>query len=484
MTALDYTIIAVYFGLIIYIGSSFGISQKSLKDYFLGGRNVPWWAAMFSGIATIASAISYLGAPGVAFKGDYTLHQYRLGLPVAMLFLSLVMLPYFYNKQRFSIYQYLEERFDLKTRLFTSGLFIMLKVCYLGIAMYAPALVIDQMFGISIWYVVFFVGLFTTAYTLLGGIKAVIWTDTLQLVILLSGLLIVVLIAVGKIDGGFGAVIETAQEHNKFRFFNWSWSLTEKYTLLGGLIGGGFFLLTQYGTDQAELQRFLTTKTLRQSNFALMSTLVVTFGLGLLIFFIGTTLFVFYTAFPEKGGLDLPSNQIFPKFILEELPAGIKGLLVAGVLSAAMSTISSVLNSLTTVGITDFYNRFSSKEAGVKLARTVTLCLGLLGIGLAGLMGYLGNILETAMTLNSFFGGPLVGVFLIGMMNKRAHANPAFIGLCGGFALAIYLGFFTKISFLWYGVFAAATTTGITWILSLLLPDTPRSRNLQEATES
>ena len=197
-----------------------------------------------------------------------------------------------------------------------------------------------------------------------------------------------------------------------------------------------------------------------------MATLVITFGFGLFVFFIGTTLFAFYTEFPEKGALVLESNQIFPKFILEELPVGIKGLLVASILSAAMSTISSVLNSVTTVGISDFYNRFKKEEASVMLARTVTLCLGLVGIGLAGFMGSLGNILEIGMTLNSFFGGPLVGVFLIGMLNKRVRANPAFIGLCCGFAFSIYMGFFTEISFLWYGAFSALFTAGTTWILS------------------
>jgi SSS family transporter len=474
MRPVDYLIIAVYFSLIILIGSCFSSSQKSLKDYFLGGRSVPWWAAMFSGIATIVSAISYLGAPGVAFKGDYTLHQYRLGLPIAMLVLGLVMLPYFYNNQRYSIYQYLEERFDLKTRLFTSALFILLKICFLGVAMYAPALVLREMFGLSIWYVVGFVGLFTTVYTLLGGIKAVIWTDSMQLIVLLSGLLVVALIAIGKTDGGLATVIELGQAKEKFRFFNFSWSLTEKYTFLGGLIGGAFFILTQFGTDQAELQRFLTTKTLKQSNIALMGTLVFTFAFGLFVFFIGTILFAFYTEFPEKGAMALPSSQVLPKFIIEELPVGIKGLLVASILSAAMSTISSVLNSVTTVGVTDFYNRFARNEASVGFARSITLILGITGIGLAGLMGSLGNILETAMRLNSFFGGPLVGVFLAGMLCRRTHANPAFIGLSVGFLFSIYLGFFTSISFLWYGAFTAIATATITVVLSLLIPD-PRT---------
>lgn len=470
MRPVDYLIIAVYFSLIIWIGSSFSSGQKSLKDYFLGGRSVPWWAAMFSGIATIVSAISYLGAPGVAFASDFTLHQYRLGLPIAMLVLGLVMLPYFYNNQRYSIYTYLEARFDLKTRLFTSALFILLKICYLGVAIYAPALVLREMFGISIWYVVIFVGLFTTTYTILGGIKAVIWTDTMQLIVLLTGLLIVAYIAVGKTGGGLSTVIDVAQANEKFRFFNFSWSFTEKYTVLGGLIGGGFFLLTQYGTDQAELQRFLTTKSLKQSNIALMGTLLFTFLFGLFVFFIGTVLFAFYSEFPEKGASALPSSQIMPKFIIEELPVGIKGLMVASILSAAMSTISSVLNSVTTVGISDFYNRFSQSESSVFLARGVTLLVGVIGIGLAGLMGSLGNILETGMKLNSFFGGPLVGVFLVGMLSKRAHSNAAFVGLTCGFAFSVYLGFFTQISFLWYGAFSAILTASVAWTASLLWP--------------
>lgn len=473
MTPLDYCIIALYFGIIIAIGAAFSKSQKSLKDYFLGSRNMPWWAAMLSGIATIVSAISYLGAPGVAFASDYTLQQYRLGMPVTMLILGLFMLPYFYNNQRYSIYTYFEDRFDLKTRLFTSALFILLKIGYLGIAIYAPALVIKEMFGLPIWQVVTFVGAFTIAYTILGGIKAVIWTDCTQLAILLFGLFLVAYIATSKTAGGLEAVIELGQAEDKFRFFNFSWSLTEKYTFLGGLVGGGFFLLTIYGTDQAELQRFLTTRTLRESNLALMSTLVFTFLFSLFVFFIGTTLFAFYSQNPDKGAMGIPSSQVMPKFIIEELPGGVKGLLVASILSAAMSTVSSVLNSVTTVGISDFYNRFARDEASVRFARLATLGIGLIGMALASLMGRLGNILETGMTLNSFFGGPLVGAFLLGMLSRRARPTAAFVGLCFGFAFAIYLGFFTAISFLWYGLFSALATALCGYLLSLAFP--PRS---------
>jgi SSS family solute:Na+ symporter len=470
MTAIDYAIVALYFALIVGVGVSFSGSQKSLKEYFLGGQNVPWWAAAFSGIATLVSAVSYLSAPGVAAAGNYTLHQYRLGLPLAILLLCWVMLPFFHRQQRYSIYEYFEERFDLKTRLFASGLFVVLKVCYIGLATYAPALVIEKMFGWSTWPVVIFVGVTTTLYTVLGGLKAVIWTDTLQLFVLMGGLVAVAFVLIGRIDGGLGEVVAVGTAHDKFRFLDFSFDLTTRYTFWGGLVGGAFFLLTQYGVDQAELQRFMATRSLREGNIALVATLLATFAFGLFVFFIGTMLFVFYTQHPDKGGLAVTSNEIFPKFIIEELPAGLKGLLVAGVLSAAMSTVSAVLNSVTTVGVADFYNRFVAAPASVRLARGVTLALGLVGTALAGFAGSLGNILELGMSLSSFFGGPLVGIFLLGMLNRRAGADAAFAGLLIGLGTAIWLGTATRVSFLWYGVFASAATFGAGWALSFLFP--------------
>lgn len=468
MTFTDYIVVAVYFAIIVAVGVSFSGSQKSLKEYFLGGNDVPWWAAAFSGIATLVSAVSYLGAPGVAAAGDYTLHQYRLGLPLAIFLLCWVMLPFFHRQQRYSIYEYFEERFDCKTRLCASGLFIVLKVCYLGLATYAPALVVQKMFGWSVWPVVLFVGIVTTFYTMFGGIKAVIWTDCLQLFVLMGGLVAVAVVLLGRIDGGLGEVVAVGSVHEKFRFLDFTFDLTTRYTFWGGLIGGAFFLLTQYGVDQTELQRFMSTRSPREGNVALVTTLLATFAFGLFVFFIGTMLFVFYTQHPDKGGLALASHEIFPKFIVEELPSGLKGLLVAGVLSAAMSTISSVLNSVTTVGVTDFYNRFARLPASVGQARWATFAVGLLGTAIAGFAGSLGNILELAMSLNSFFGGPLVGLFLLGMLNKRARAHAAFAGLFIGLCTAVWLGVATKISFLWYGLFAAATTFVSGWLLSFV----------------
>jgi solute:Na+ symporter, SSS family len=379
MNWIDIVIIIAYFSIVILVGVMCR-RQGSLKDYFLGGRNVPWWAAMFSGIATIVSAVSYLGGPGIAFAGNYTLHQYRLGMPLAILVICAVMLPLFYYKQRFSIYEYFEERFDLRVRLFASGLFVLMKTCFIGVAIYAPALVMRQMFGVPIWQMVVFVGVITTLYTMVGGIKAVIWTDSLQLFVLIGGLIVVGFLIVQQIDGGLATISSVAGANNKFQVFDFSLDFTTTYTFWGGLIGGAFFMLTQYGSDQAELQRFLATRSLKEARVAVAATMVFAMMVGVGVFFIGTMLFVFYSQHPDKGAFLISSSEVFPKFIVEEMPVGIKGLLVASVLSAAMSTISSVLNSASTVIVADFYNRFAKKQASVRFARWLTVLIGLIGI--------------------------------------------------------------------------------------------------------
>ncbi len=458
LSVVDYVIIVVYFLCILGIGAFTGKGQKSIRDYFLGSRNMPWYAAMFSGIATVVSAISYIGAPAVAFSEDFRYHQVRLGFPIALLALCLVFLPTFYKTNQASIYQYLGSRFDAKTQVFTSVLFVFLKLAYLGLAIYVPALVIEKMFDIPLYQTALFVGLFTVFYTVAGGIKAVIWTDTIQLFILTFGLVAVFAVAVDGVDGGLAQVIEVGRMEDKFRFIDFSFDLTEKYTFWGGVFGGAVLLVIQFGSDQAEVQRFLTTKSLRHSVASMIGTLFFTTLYGVFVFFVGTTLYSFYGQFPEKGAMLVEANEIFPKFIVEELPTGLKGLISAGVLSAGMSTVSSVLNSLTTVCVTDLYRRVCTETPSLNAVRGATFVIGIIGIALAMFMGSLGNVLEISVALGSFFGGPLVGVFLVGILNKRIQGDAAFCSLLLGFAFSIWLGFFTEVSFMWYGIFSAGVT--------------------------
>lgn len=471
MQLVDYLVLGGYFLVIFLIGSFFSTSQKSLKDYFLGSRNIPWWAVSFSGIATIVSAISYMGAVGLGFTSDFGFLQYRLAVPIAIAVILIIILPFFYNLQLYSIYEYLEKRFNLTIRLLGSGIFILFKCCYLAIAIFAPAIIMEVLTGISLVWIVLLTGLVTTLYTLLGGIKSVIWTDALQLVILLGGIFLVIGVGIAGVEGGLGGVLATGNAYDKFNYFNTSFSLTDNYTVWNGLIGGAFLMISQFGTDQTEMQRFLTTRSLRKSNIALASSLIVATLMGFLIFFEGAAVFAFYE---QRGQTDIEANQVLIKFIIEELPTGIKGFLLAGVFAAAMSTISSVLNSLTTVTLSDFYNRFKKQEASVSLARWVTFGFGLLATFMACFGNYFGNILETAMTVINFFGGALVGLFLLGMLSRKATSTGALAGFVAGFLVILPIAAFSEVAYMWYSAITAVCTYVVGLLVSIFSKTKPQ----------
>lgn len=482
MRLLDYTVVGLYILTIFLMGSYFFRKQKSLKDYLLADRSIPWWAAGFSGIAI--SANSLLGGPGQAFKADLGFLQYRLALPIAIAVNCLILIPTFYRLELYSVYEYLERRFDLKTRLFASTLFVLLKCVYLGIVIYAPALVVAQMTGWNLLAIIAIIGFGATVYTTLGGIKGVVWTDVLQMCILLGGVFAAIYIVLSRVDGGFANIISTASTTGKLNYFNFSTDLTTEFTVWNGIIGGAFIMLTQNGVDQSEVQRFLTTSSLRKSQLAVASSMLMGALFGLLFFFLGAALFVFYSQSPEKGGLNTPPDQIFPKFIVEELPAGITGLVIAGVFSAAMSAISAVLNSLSTVTLSDFYGRLSGREASTRLARLATVGFGIGCTILALFVNNLGTILVASTRITTFFGGTLAGIFLLGILNKRANSTGAFFGALTGFAGVILLSYLTDVSYMWYGFFSATLAFLSGSIYSLFFAAPSEARVNAESRES
>lgn len=438
----------------------------------MGSGNIPWWAAALSGIATVASAISYIGGVGLGFSSDFSFLQYRLALPIAILVICVIVLPFFYNLKVYSIYGYLERRFSLTIRLLASGLFIAFKCCFLAIGIYAPAIILSVITGIGIIWIVLITGILTTLYTLMGGIKAVIWTDVPQLIIMLGGIFMIIGVGVAGVDGGFSEVLRVGSEHDKFNYINTSTSFSDTYTVWGGIIGGAFLIISQFGTDQAEMQRFLTVDSLKKSNLALIISILFSSLLGFLIFFEGAVLFAFYE---QRGQTNISTNEVFIRFVIDELPVGIRGFLVAAVFAAAMSTISSVLNSMTTVFLTDFYNRFREKEATVSLARMVTMIIGFLSTLLACLGGYLGNVLEASTTIINFFGGALVGLFLLGMLNKHAGPKGALTGFILGFLAVLATAGLTNVSYMWYSAIGGTVTFLTGSVVSVLLKEVPTS---------
>lgn len=431
----------------------------------MGGGEIPWWAAAMAGIATVTSAISYIGAVGLGFSTNFSFLQYRLAVPFAVAIICIIVLPFFFKLRVYSIYEYLEKRFNSTLRLLASGLFIGFKCAFLAVGIYAPALVLSVLTGIDPLWIVLATGVVTTCYTLMGGLKAVIWTDVPQLLIMMGGIFVVIFVAVSKIEGGFGQVFDVAQQHGKFDYFHFSTDMTETYTIWGGIIGGTFLIISQFGTDQSEMQRFLSVNSLRKANYAFITALLVASVIGFLIFFEGAVLFAFYT---QEDQVDIPTNEVFIHFVVHELPVGLKGLIISALFAASMSTISSVLNSMTTVFMADFYRRFKKQDGSVRMARGMTLLFGFMATALACTGGLLGNLLEASTSIINFFGGALVGVFLLGMLSKRAESRGAAFGFVAGFTAVLTTALATEVSFMWYSAIGGITTLIVGEVVSRL----------------
>ncbi len=461
MTTLDYALLGCYLAAVVWLGSCFGADQKSLKEFFLGGRTIPWWAAACSGIATMVSAIGYLGAPGQSFASDWTYLQARLAWPLAIYVTCVLFIPFFYKLEVVTAYEYLEKRFDLKTRVLASAIFILLKCFYTAVVIYAPALVVAEMTGLRFEWICLGVGVLTTSYTSVGGMRAVIWTDTAQFAVLLGGLVVAYFTVVGSVDGGLSAIISEAGSRGKLRFLDWSGSLETEFTVWSGLLGGPFFLLSQYAVDQAELQRFLTTSSVRNSCRALVSTMVFTSLYGVVVFFIGTAIYVFYLQQPGSVALDMNPDRVFPRFIVERFPAGFRGLLIAAVFAASMSTVSSILNSLSAVTVRDFFEPLARAKGSVRMARWTTLVFGFAATGLSVHARSLGTILIAQGKIRNFLGGSLVGVFLLGLLCPRVNGTGASWAIVVSFAATAALAALTEVSWMWYGAFATAVSFAV-----------------------
>ena len=461
----DLLVVALYLAAVVAIGGVFARGQRSLKEFFLAGRSIPWWGAALSGMATMMSAVGYLGAPGQAFAGDWRYLQMRLAVIPALLITGFLVLPFFYRLEIYTAYEYLERRFDRRTRLLAAVLFLLLKLFYTGVAIYAPALVVAEMTGWPLLGIVLGIGSLTTAYTTLGGIRAVIWTDALQMVVLSAGIFLALWLAVARVEGGLSGIVSTALDAGKLRFFDWSLDPTVEFTVWNGLIGGTFYLVSQYAVDQAEIQRFLTTTSVSGCRRAMAWSLLANAVLGIVLFFVGTALWVFYQQ--HAAGAALEADRVFPKFILEEIPSGLRGLLIAGVFAAAMSTVSSILNSLSAVVVRDLRSfEEDNIHSGLAWARYATLGSGAAATALSLYTAQLGNVLVAAGKIRGFFGGVLVGLFLLGMLSRRATAFGAFWGVVVGFAGVSLAAALTPISWLWYTALASVLTYGAGEILS------------------
>jgi Na+/proline symporter len=564
MRLLDWAVVVAYLVYIIWDGIRMTKHSASAEGYFLANRSLPWWAVGLSVMATQLSAITLVGTTGQGYNDGMRFIQFYYGLPLAMVILCITAVPFFYRAKVFTAYEYLEKRFDLKTRTLTSFFFLLSRGLGVGVIIAAPSVILSIVLGWSETATVFAMGLSTTIYTMIGGVQAVTWTDVKQMIIIFFGLFVCLFIILSKFppEVSLGDALHLAGATGRLTTVDTTFDLKQTYTLWSGLIGGLFLMLAYFGCDQSQVQRFLTAKSVGEGRTSLLMSAFVKIPMQFLILLVGVLVFVFYQFQPppmifnrveqtkietgaraaeygalnaeyerafaarqaaaveyvknedssdpatratareaylaaNKGfneargrGLALVKeasgnktftdvNYVFPTFVVQNMPAGVIGLIIAAIFAAAMSSISAELNSLATATTIDFYRRHYKPEADdrhyVRIGRIATGLWGIFACFVALYATSLGSLIEVVNRFGSFFYGSLLGVFVLAFAVPRARARGAFWGLLFGIASVWIASRFTDIAFLWFNVIGCLVVVVVGYLLSLTVRD-PQAR--------
>ncbi len=477
----DLVVILVWLTAVTLFGLRFRSPERSLSAYFLADNAIPWWAIALSIVAAETSTLTVISIPGLAYAEDFRFLQLVFGYLMGRAIVAVLFLPAYFRGRMLTAYQLILARFGQRLHALTAGIFLLTRAAAEGVRVFAVAIVVRVALGSLLTgfsnftrdlAAIALVTVLTLLYTFEGGLAAVIWTDVLQLSVYIAGSLFACFTLLHRLPGGLHGVLATAQPLGKLRLFDLSWSLTRSYTLWSGLIGGALLTTASHGTDQLIVQRLLAARSLRQSQLALLSSGIVILFQFALFLFLGTALFVFYRVFPVHGVFNR-TDAIYPTFIVSELPHGISGLLIAAILAAAMANLSAALNALSSTTILDFYVRLrpeSSEERRMTLARRATLMWGAALFVLALLARGGGRVLEVGLSIASVAYGCLLGVFLLGLMTRRATESAAIVGMVAGLALNLYLWLATPVSFPWYVVFGSLATFLVGYCSSWLIP--------------
>jgi SSS family transporter len=470
----NYSILGAYLLVLVAMGFYFSRRETSTNDFFKAGGRIPWWAVGLSVFGTQLSAGTFMASPAKAFATDW---QYLiLGISIAMVspFIIFVVLPFYRRLNVTTAYEYLEKRFNVSTRLIGSLMFIAFQLGRISIVLFLPSIALSVVTGIDVRICILLMGGLSITYTVLGGIEAVIWTDVLQVVVLLGGALLCVIILIFNIEGGVFGFIDVANAHHKFRTFNFTFDLTTPtfWVVLLGALSASFI---SYGTDQAVIQRYLTTKDESSAAQGIWANAALVIPASLLFITIGTALFVFYKSQPQLMNPTLKNTDaIFPWYIVTQLPQGVAGLLIAGVFAATMSSLDSSMNSVATAVTTDFYRRFrpeAEDHTCLNLARWITVITGVAGTGLVLMMvdWNIKSLWDQYIEIIGLFAGGLGGLFLLGIFSRRAHGVGAVVGLVGSGVVQFAVKQFTSIHVLLYAFTGLASCIIIGYIASLVI---------------
>ena len=468
MTEIDWIILFLYITLIIVMSWLIGRKQKSQEDYYLGGRSMPAWQIALSVMATQVSAISLIGAPAfIALKanGGLVWLQYEFAIPVAMMLIMLVLIPLYHKTRAITIYEYLEKRFGKLTRMLISAVFLISRGLGSGVALLATGIVTAVCLDWPLAETILLIGVVSIIYTTFGGIVADIYSDIIQLIILWGGSFVVIFILGSMLDVDvFSAVFLSSDRLKVFEFSTTGIGDGETFAFWPMLIGGLFLYLSYYGCDQSQAQRLLTTATVKEAQKSLVLNGMFRFFLVLTYCAIGVLLIPFLHAHPDFAAklTDKQPDFLVPYFLVDYMPQGILGVLIAGFFAASMSSIDSALNSLSAASYQDFLVRVNprlekiSDSAQVRLSRILTIFWGVVATSFAlQMIGGSETVLELVNKIGSAFYGPILAIFWLGMLTKKGNQSGAIIGLLTGVGGNLFLWQFfgSAISWLWWNVF-------------------------------
>lgn len=559
MSITDWIIFALYLLLTVAVGLFKGRKGKDIDDYYLGDRSIPWWAAGLSVMATQASAITFIGTTGQAFNDGMRFIQIYLPLPFVVVILCIAFVPFFYKAKVYTAYEYLERRFDVKTRALTSFLFQCSRCMSVGIVIYAPSVVLSAMLGWDEKSTILLMGITTVFYTAFGGVKAVVWTDTMQMLLMFIGVFAGLYLVIHSIPDhvSFSEAVYMGSVSDRWNAIDTSVDLNNQYTLLSGLVGGFFLMLSYFGCDQSQVQRYITANSVKESRMSLVMTAILKVPMQFFILATGIFLLVFYQferppvffnpaevkrveasaardqfaqsqtrfdqAFDQRRqlGLDLLEarragdatreaqvvaefkkadeevravkkeaqaiirsatgstssdvNYVFPSFILKYVPIGLVGLMISVIFAAAMSSISGEIAALSSATMVDFYKRFFKPAASethyFRASQVCTMCWGVFATLVALNAGNIGSsLVETVNKVGSHFYGPILGVFLLAFMVKRANATGAFIGIIVAMGAVLYVSFYLNASWLYLNVVGPVVVLAVGILVSYISP--------------
>jgi solute:Na+ symporter, SSS family len=467
MRYLDLGIILVYLAGITWFGARFRGRQKTLRDYFLGGRSAPWWAISLSIVSAETSTLTIISTPALAIAGNMAFLQLVLGYLLARILISVVFLPHYFRGEMYTAYELMRRRFGERIRRLTASIFLVTRALAEGVRVAAIALVISVVLGVGQTAAIVIIVALTLFYTFEGGMTAVIWTDVIQMTLYVTGALASFILILHQIPGGWEHLAASASSAGKFTMFDFRFSptlefFTRKYSFWAGILGGCFLTTASHGTDQLMVQRLLSARDERQSRLALLSSWAVIFFQFTLFLLIGLALWTHY----RDAGIAPPAklDRAYPQFLWNELPAGAAGLAVAAILAAAMANLSAALNSLASTTVIDF---FSPEKRSLKLARIATVAWAFVMLPVAVRASQSQSVLETGLTIASIPSGVLLGVFLLGVLTKRPGERAAMAGVVTGLCAILYVWLRTPVAYTWYVLVGTVATFAGAMLASL-----------------